>query len=432
MPSWRDILPANLKARVNPDGKFLVRQTDGLNGALSKCFRNTPMYPVMLWLKGGIGTYLSDTWNLVEFVSYVFFCCSFIAKVLMTNEASKLYEHLPAVLAGTATTPFDLERFAALQNFYMMVLAPNCILMWIKLLKFIDVVPQLGLLINILSAAGPPVLIFAVVAMIPVIGFAQSFHVHYGASLSQYSSGMLSFNTLMRLSLGDFDFDQLKQISSFGTFYGYMLFWMIALLLNFVLVNIFVAIILDSYAAMLKQNPAANDSSKFIAMVIMTAKKGVQSMIEDEEPSPVLNPHVIESDLPDISGEEFWDIFEGYFREDAHLAHAEHEDDEPDEEAEVQPSGGGAAATMVLTQDGAEGVEDEVKKKNRKNKKNKKNKKNRKNAAQLGESGLSMSMLSTKVSQIAAYTDELQQQVSQVQESQSEIIRMLKQLSHKK
>eukprot|EP01051_Picozoa_sp_SAG22_P005849 SAG22_NODE_361_length_11712_cov_6.108155_8_plen_34_part_00 len=31
---------------------------------------------------------------------------------------------------------------------------------------------------------------------------------------------MTSFNTLMRLSLGDFDFDQLKQISNFGTIYG--------------------------------------------------------------------------------------------------------------------------------------------------------------------------------------------------------------------
>lgn len=31
----------------------------------------------------------------------------------------------------------------------MLLQAPNCILMWIKLLKFINVVPQLGLLVKV-------------------------------------------------------------------------------------------------------------------------------------------------------------------------------------------------------------------------------------------------------------------------------------------
>eukprot|EP01051_Picozoa_sp_SAG22_P005848 SAG22_NODE_361_length_11712_cov_6.108155_7_plen_128_part_00 len=120
-----------------------------------KIFRNTPMYPTFLWIRTGILTYLSDIWNLIEFVSYTCFLVSFWAKIRMTNEAQTLYDNLPGVLASGST--IDLDRFAGLQSFYMIMLAPNCILMWIKLFKFIDVVPQLGLLINVLSAAGGPV-----------------------------------------------------------------------------------------------------------------------------------------------------------------------------------------------------------------------------------------------------------------------------------
>ena len=52
-----------------------------------------------------------------------------------------------------------------------------------------------------------------------------------------------------------------------------ILFWISTLLLVFVLVNIFVAIILKSYQQVVDENPASNDSSQFIAMVLMQAKR---------------------------------------------------------------------------------------------------------------------------------------------------------------
>eukprot|EP01051_Picozoa_sp_SAG22_P005850 SAG22_NODE_361_length_11712_cov_6.108155_9_plen_194_part_00 len=121
-------------------------------------------------------------------------------------------------------------------------------------------------------------------------------------------------------------------------------------LLNFVLVNIFVAIILDSYAAMLKANPAANDSSKFIAMVIMTAKKGINTMLDGvDAASPVINPHVIDSDLPDISGEEFWDIFDGYFGTWSILAATQMARYSPDWAPALRGDSGAAARTQLGT-----------------------------------------------------------------------------------
>ena len=86
------------------------------------------MYPAYLWLRTGIGAYLSDYWNVIEFFSYLLFMASFVMKVMMHLESIQLFETLPAVLAGDSSVPLDMGRYAQLQNWYMNLLAPNCIL----------------------------------------------------------------------------------------------------------------------------------------------------------------------------------------------------------------------------------------------------------------------------------------------------------------
>ena len=54
----------------------------------------------------------------------------------------------------------------------------------------------MGVLIKVLDMALGPVLIFACVAMIPVIGLALSYHVAFGQNLKPYSSSFMSLNTL--------------------------------------------------------------------------------------------------------------------------------------------------------------------------------------------------------------------------------------------
>ena len=71
----------------------------------------------------------------------------------------------------------------------------------------------------------------------------------------------MSFNSVMRLSVGDFNFEEIFELRPWTSI---ALFWVTALLVVFTLVNIFVAIILKSYEQVVNENPDANDSSQFL------------------------------------------------------------------------------------------------------------------------------------------------------------------------
>lgn len=137
------------------------------------------MLVVLTVTRTGLGCYLSDPWNVIEIVSYILFMISFSIKVMMQLEANELYKTLPAVLEGGYDAPsecfhvfqfanspcdfqrigltnvmtnalvpgpliadLDLERYATLQELYMYILAPNCILMWLKLFKVPPALPH--------------------------------------------------------------------------------------------------------------------------------------------------------------------------------------------------------------------------------------------------------------------------------------------------
>jgi len=66
-------------------------------------------------------------------------------------------------------------------------LIPNSFLMWVKLFKYVDVIPQMGMLIQVLERAGMPVLIFSTVGLIPVVGMAFAYHAAFGQALPNVS-----------------------------------------------------------------------------------------------------------------------------------------------------------------------------------------------------------------------------------------------------
>ena len=189
-------------------------------------------------------------------------------------------------------------------------------LMWFKLFKYFNVIPQMGMLINVLSNASGPVLIFTTVSLVPCFGIALSYHVAYGQLLPNYSTIPIALNTVLRMALGDFDFEE---IYTLGPIQAVCLYWTTALLLVFTLINIFVAIILNSYEHVVSSNPDANDSSQFVAMVLMQAKKTAVGGIagadgtEDNELNEDPKPLSVTRHMTHIDKDEYWDIFDGYF-----------------------------------------------------------------------------------------------------------------------
>ena len=95
-----------------------------------------------------------------------------------------------------------------------------------------------------------------------------------------------------------------------------MLFWVSSLLIVMVLINIFIAIIMSAYDAVLSQNPDAADASSFASMVMLQVTrlfKALTGADDDEEFYDDTDVHVLQNSMDRIDDEAYWDIFEGYF-----------------------------------------------------------------------------------------------------------------------
>ena len=202
-----------------------------------------------LWISSGFRHYLLDPWNGLEFSSYALFVIACGAKVFMAFLAGSLKDEYEAVLRGEVETMGNtMAIFTAADGLYMFTLTLNAPMMCFQMFKFIDVVPQLGLLIMVLQKAAGPVCVFSFVALIPVSGMAMAFHIAYGQKLLNYSTWGSSLNAVMQMSVGLFDYQEVELARS-GEWFPttVLLFWLSTLLIVFVLVNIFIAIILGTF-----------------------------------------------------------------------------------------------------------------------------------------------------------------------------------------
>ena len=59
-----------------------------------------------------------------------------------------------------------------------------------------------GVLLTVLGQAGPSVMIFTIVAMVPCVGLSLSYHVVFGAVVKNYSSPYMALNSVMRMAVG--------------------------------------------------------------------------------------------------------------------------------------------------------------------------------------------------------------------------------------
>ena len=233
------------------------------------------IYPMFLWLSTGFKQYMLDPWNTLEFTSYGLFVIACGSKIFMAFLASPMKDEYETVLRGeTDSMGSTMSLFTATDSLYMGTLALNAPMMCFQMFKYIDVIPQLGLLIMVLKRAAGPVCVFSLVAMIPVIGMAMAFHVAYAQKLQNYSTWGKSLNTVMRMSVGLFDYDEVE-LARMGDWFPttVLLFWFSTLLIVFVLVNIFIAIILGAYNEVVVENEEAADVSDFVSTVMVQVKK---------------------------------------------------------------------------------------------------------------------------------------------------------------
>eukprot|EP00998_Keelungia_sp_KM082_P006657 NODE_289_length_2138_cov_56.836897_g283_i0.p1 GENE.NODE_289_length_2138_cov_56.836897_g283_i0~~NODE_289_length_2138_cov_56.836897_g283_i0.p1 ORF type:complete len:621 (+),score=183.94 NODE_289_length_2138_cov_56.836897_g283_i0:115-1863(+) len=186
--------------------------------------------------------YLTDLWNFLELVNLMVFIIVFAMKVVWWQESNSLDE---VQLPFLNKYPGELERILWLYSMQIYFNSINTIISFLKLLKFVRLNERLNILTRTMEACQQNIIGVLVLFVWVVFGFAITGNTLFGTAEWEWRSLSASFSSLLRMLLGDFDYDALRQENRIlaGAFFAAYMVLGLFLLLNFI-----IAIIAEGFA----------------------------------------------------------------------------------------------------------------------------------------------------------------------------------------
>ncbi|XP_078703831.1 polycystin-2-like protein 2 [Branchiostoma floridae x Branchiostoma belcheri] len=194
--------------------------------------------------------YLSEFWSWVELLVVTVG----IASLGVYFNAQSIIDKA-AELKSSSSSVFDLYKSAVnwFQVYtYLLALLICCgMLKFIRLLRFNSHVYALT---RTITKSAKPVVLFTVMAGIVLMAFTQMGNLLFGTRLQDYKNVPTSLQSLCIMMLGSFDFDALVD----GHWVlGPLMFFSYQILMQFILLSMFMAILMDVYAEK-SQDPNTN------------------------------------------------------------------------------------------------------------------------------------------------------------------------------
>lgn len=195
----------------------------------------------VLEIKSNRTSYFKSVWNILDILVILIstVCIGFsIYRTVMVNK----------LLAGLLEKPDEFADFGRLgfyQTQFNNAVALAVFFAWIKFFKYISFNKTMTQLSSTLSRCSKDVAGFSIMFFIVFFAFAQLGYLLFGTQMQGFSSFVNAVFTLLRLILGDFDFEEMEAANRV---LGPIYFLSYVFFVFFVLLNMFLAIINDTYA----------------------------------------------------------------------------------------------------------------------------------------------------------------------------------------
>ncbi len=171
--------------------------------------------------------------------------------------------------------PPNETSFVKSNNF----VAINVFCAWVKMFKYISFNKTMTQLSSTLSRCAKDVAGFAVMFFIVFFAFAQLGHLLFGTQVKDFSSFADAIFTLLRTILGDFDFHAIERANRF---LGPVFFVSYVFFVFFVLLNMFLAIINDTYSVV-KEELATQKNDFEISDYLMRGYNNVMGSMNNRD-----------------------------------------------------------------------------------------------------------------------------------------------------
>uniref|UniRef100_A0A8D0XYL2 Polycystin-2-like protein 1 n=1 Tax=Sus scrofa TaxID=9823 RepID=A0A8D0XYL2_PIG len=254
--------------------------------------------------------YLCSIWNILDLVVILLSVTAVGFHIFRTLEVNRLI----GKLLQQPNTYADFEFLAFWQTQYNNMNAVNLFFAWIKIFKYISFNKTMTQLSSTLARCAKDILGFAVMFFIVFFAYAQLGYLLFGTQVENFSTFIKCIFTQFRIILGDFDYnaiDNANRILGPAYFVTYVFF------VFFVLLNMFLAIINDTYSEVKEELAGQKDELQLSDLLKQGYNKTLLRLrLRKERVSDVQK--VLQSGKQEIQFEDFTNTL----RE---LGHTEHE-----------------------------------------------------------------------------------------------------------
>jgi hypothetical protein len=192
----------------------------------------------------GLIQHFYSLWNWIDFLRIFFFvlCITCYAQMLNDPVAKRLTLPLPADQIFV-----DFSNLSTLTQVYVRRCAVTILLCLMSVLKYMRHSQTYGTLAITLSYAGPEILRFLLMFSLVNMTFTVMGLLMFGNQLEEFSTISASLQTLVMMMTGEVGYERLQAVNETSalTFYSFYL-----ILVFFILVNMFLAIVFDAYATL--------------------------------------------------------------------------------------------------------------------------------------------------------------------------------------
>ncbi|XP_060913704.1 polycystin-2 isoform X1 [Labrus mixtus] len=185
--------------------------------------------------------YFKSLWNCLDVLIVVL---SVVAIIMNKTRTAMVGNLLKGLLENHTAHPI-FEPLANLQFQFNNVAAVIVFFSWVKLFKFINFNKTMSQLSSTMSRCAKDLVGFAIMFFIIFLAYAQLAYLVFGTQVDDFSTFQASIFTQFRIILGDFEFSEIEEANPV---LGPIYFTSFVFFIFFILMNMFLAIINDTYS----------------------------------------------------------------------------------------------------------------------------------------------------------------------------------------
>ncbi|KAJ8388264.1 hypothetical protein AAFF_G00135250 [Aldrovandia affinis] len=185
--------------------------------------------------------YFRNLWNCLDVLIVLLSVAAIVMSIYRTWSVSQQLQYL---LQHYSTYP-DFQHLAYLQVQFNNLAAVIVFFSWVKLFKFINFNKTMSQLSSTMSRCAKDITGFTIMFFIIFLAYAQLAYLVFGTQVNDFSTFQACIFTQFRIILGDFEFSEIEEANRI---LGPIYFTSFVFFVFFILLNMFLAIINDTYS----------------------------------------------------------------------------------------------------------------------------------------------------------------------------------------